>query len=308
MAKQSTLDKNISHFLGPKHWPTWIGIGIAYLLSFLPWFGQKWLGNLLGSVHYALSSNRKNICHVNLKICFPDMTDKERTKLAKAHFKSMGIGVFEMFATWFQDRSNTASKVAFNDQDVIEKALSKGKGCIIIGAHFSSIDLCGTHMARYIDVHPIYKLQRNPVINWVMERQRQAIFSKTIERSNVREVMKSLKQNKAVWYAVDQDYGRKNSVFAPFYGRDCATISHISRLAKTTQAAILLYDYGRTEKGYFLSLTELEDYPSGDEVTDATTINALIESQINSKKEQYFWSHRRFKTQVVPGTPSPYSK
>ena len=70
-------------------------------------------------------------------------------------------------------------------------------------------------MPRFIDVHPIYKLQTNPVMNWVMERQRQAIFSKTIERTNMREVLKSLKQNKAVWYAVDQDYGRRNSCLRP---------------------------------------------------------------------------------------------
>lgn len=308
MAKKSTINQHILKFMAPKHWLTWIGMGIAYALSFLPWSGQKLLGNTLGIIHYALSSNRKNICHVNLKICFPEMTDNERTKLAKAHFKSMGVGVFEMFTTWFQDRSKTEAKVAFNNQDVIEKALSKGKGCIIIGAHFSSIDLCGTHLAKYIDVHPIYKLQRNPVVNWVMERQRAAIFTKTIERKNMRAVIKSLKENKAVWYAIDQDYGRKNSVFAPFYGRQCATISQISRLAQTTKAAILLYDYGRTENGYFLSLTELEDYPSGDEVADATTINQLVEAQINRKKEQYFWSHRRFKTQPTPGDPSPYKK
>lgn len=308
MAKQSTLDKNILHFLGPKHWLTWLGMGIAYALSFLPWFIQKFLGKALGNLHRALSPNRRHICDVNLHMCYPEMTIKERQSLTKAHFESMGIGVFEMFATWFQDRSKTISKVSFHNEDVVEKALSKGKGCIIIGAHFSSIDLCGTHMARYIDVHPIYKLQRNPVMNWVMERQRRKIFSKTIERRNVREVIKSLKQNKAVWYAVDQDYGRKNSVFAPFYGHECATISHISRLAKSTQAAILLYDYGRTEKGYFLSLTELEDYPTGDEVQDATKINQLIEQQIEPKKAQYFWSHRRFKTQAIEDTPSPYSK
>jgi KDO2-lipid IV(A) lauroyltransferase len=306
--KTTTLDKSITHFLGPKHWLTWGLMGIAYFLSYLPWSLQQGLGKYLGRLLHLIAKRRRHICDVNLKICYPEMTDIARKALTKAHFESMGIGVFEMFTTWFQDKNKTISKVSFNNQDVVEKALAKGKGSIIIGAHFSSIDLCGTHMACYIDVHPIYKLQRNPVMNWVMERQRRKIFSKTIERRNVREVIKSLKQNKAVWYAVDQDYGRKNSVFAPFYGHECATISHISRLAKSTQATILLYDYGRTKEGYFLSLSELEDYPTGDEVQDATRINQLIQQQIEPKKEQYFWTHRRFKTQVIPDTPSPYDK
>ncbi|TYL48304.1 lysophospholipid acyltransferase family protein [Marinomonas sp. IMCC 4694] len=307
MAK-TTLNKNITHFLKPKHWPTWFAMGIAYGLSFLPWALQQRMGKYLGRLLYRLTARRRHICDVNLNICYPKMTKEERKNLTKAHFESMGKGVFEMFSTWFQDRNKTASKVRFHNQDVVEKALAKGNGCIIVGAHFSSIDMCGTHMARFIDVHPIYKLQRNPVMNWIMERQRQAIFSKTIERSNVREVLKSLKQNKAVWYAVDQDYGRRNSVFAPFFGRQCATISHVSRLAKNTNAAILLYDYGRTDNGYFLSLTALENYPTGDEIQDATLINQLIEKQINTKKEQYFWSHRRFKTQENDNAPSPYDR
>lgn len=306
--KTTTLDKSITNFLGPKHWLSWFAMGIAYLLSYLPWSGQKFLGNTFGTIHYALSSNRKNICHVNLKICFPDMSEEERTQLAKAHFKSMGIGVFETFASWFQNQKKFQSRITFEGQDVIERVLAKGRGCILISGHFSSLDICGGQMPRFIDVHPIYKLQTNPVMNWVMERQRQAIFSKTIERTNMREVLKSLKQNKAVWYAVDQDYGRKNSVFAPFYGRQCATIAHIGRIANMTNAPVVLYDYGRTEKGFHLSLTEVENYPTQDDVENATRINELMETVIEPKKEQYFWSHRRFKTQPINGDPSPYRK
>ncbi len=306
MAKKTTLNQNITHFIAPKHWPTWLGMGIAYLLSYLPWTIQKALGTGLGKLHYALSHRRKEICHTNLHICFPDLSEDDREKLARAHFESMAIGVFEMFTAWFRNPEKTATKVTFNDQEVVNRAVAKGKGCIMVGAHFSSIDLCGTQIARFIDVHPIYKLQRNPVMNWVMERQRQAVFSKTIERKNTKEIFRSLKDNKTVWFAVDQDYGRKNSVFAPFYGRECATISHISRLAKSTGATILLYDYGRTKDGYLLSLQEVKGYPTGDDITDATLLNKLIEQHIEPKREQYFWSHRRFKTQKDPQDPSPY--
>ncbi|QUX98111.1 lipid A biosynthesis acyltransferase [Marinomonas sp. CT5] len=308
MVAKSTLNKSIKNFIGPKHWLTWLSMGIIFIVSFLPWPIQNFLGTNLGRLIYFLSANRRRICNINLRLCFPEMPTSERKSLAKAHFASMGVGIFEMFNSWFQDRDKTIPKVSFSDQDVIEKALAKGKGCIVIGAHFSSIDLCGTHLARFIDIHPIYKLQRNPVMNWVMERQRKHIYSKTIDSKNVRDVIKSLKDNKAVWYAVDQDYGRRNSVFAPFFGHQCATLSHISRLAKNSQATVLLYDYGRTKDGYFLSLKELKDYPTGDEVVDATTVNKLIEAQILPKKEQYFWSHRRFKTPVIPGAPTPYDK
>ena len=41
----------------------------------------------------------------------------------------------------------------------------------------------------------------------------------------------------------------------------------------------------------------LENYPSGDEVEDTKRMNEVIESMIRTGPEQYFWVHKRFKTQ-----------
>ena len=306
MAKQSTLDKSIKEFISPKHWLSWLGMGAAFLISFLPWSALQAVGKVFGRLLYSLSPRRRHICNVNFKICFPEMTKAERKQLTKEHFESMGQGTLETFASWFQDKNRFASRIVFEGQEVIDQVLAKGRGCILISGHFSSLDICGSQVPRILDVHPIYKLQKNPVVNWVMERQRKAIFSKTIERRNMREVLKSLKKNKAVWYAVDQDYGRRDSVFAPFYGRECATIAHIGRIAKMTNAPVVLYDYGRTESGYHLTFTEVPNFPTPDDIENATTINRLMEESINPKKPQYFWAHRRFKTQKEKGTPSPY--
>ncbi|GAB3482180.1 lysophospholipid acyltransferase family protein [Marinomonas epiphytica] len=306
MAKSSTLDKSIRHFLAPKHWPSWLFMGIAYLLSFLPWQALQGLGKWLGRILYLLAPRRRRICDTNFKICYPQMTALERQQLTKEHFESMGKGVLEMFSSWFRDSERFAKRISNEGQDVIDDVLSRGRGCILISGHFSSLDICGSQVPRFVDVQPIYKLQRNPVMNWVMERSRKKLFSKTIERSNMREVLKSLKKNKAVWYAVDQDYGRQDSVFAPFYGRQCATIAHIGRIAKMTNAPVVLYDYSRTKAGYHLAFSEVKDFPTGDDVENATIMNKLMENVIEPKKEQYFWTHRRFKTQPVEGDPSPY--
>lgn len=306
MAKRSTLDKSIKEFIGPKNWLSWLGIGVAFLISFLPWAALQRVGKIFGRFVYLVSPRRRHICNVNFKICFPEMTKAERKQLTKEHFESMGQGTLETFASWFQDKDRFASRVTFEGEETLTDVMSRGKGCILISGHFSSLDICGSQVPNLLEVHPIYQLQSNPVINWVMERQRKALFNKTIERSNMREVLKSLRTNNAVWYAVDQDYGRKNSVFAPFYGRECATIAHIDRIAKMTDAPVVLYDYGRTNNGYHLKFSEVKDFPTADAVENATIINQLMESVIAPKIPQYFWAHRRFKTQKEKGTPSPY--
>ena len=306
-AKISTLDKSIWPYLVPRLWPTWFAIGCAWLLAHLPWPVQFHLGQAVGKLLYKVSGRRRRICQINLAICYPDMPESARETLCKQHFCSMGVGFFEMLISWFYGVDKIAPKVTFSGETLLKETFAQGKGCIIIGGHFSSIDICGSQMTRFVKVHPIYKLQSNPVLNWIMERQRQRTFEKTIERSNMREVVKSLKDNRAVWYAVDQDYGRKTSVFAPFFGKECATIAHIGRVSRITDAPVLLYDYCRTPTGYHISLQATPPgFPYADDVENAKAMNHMMESLIDSKKEQYFWTHRRFKTQPDPEQQAPY--
>jgi KDO2-lipid IV(A) lauroyltransferase len=50
----------------------------------------------------------------------------------------------------------------------------------------------------------------------------------------------------------------------------------------------------------------LENYPSGDDVADATRINLLIEESIRKQPDQYLWLHKRFKTQAAGKSARPY--
>ncbi len=113
-----------------------------------------------------------------------------------------------------------------------------------------------------------------------------------------------------MWYAPDQDYGPKQSVFAPFFGVEAATITVIPRLVKINNSAVLMLAHHRTPdgKGYRVSISQpLSDYPTGDDVADATTINRCLENEIRKSPAQYMWLHRRFKTRPK-GEPGFYSK
>jgi lauroyl/myristoyl acyltransferase len=49
----------------------------------------------------------------------------------------------------------------------------------------------------------------------------------------------------------------------------------------------------------------LLDVPSGDAVTDALRMNAVLERAIRDMPEQYMWTYKRFKTRP-DGARSPY--
>jgi KDO2-lipid IV(A) lauroyltransferase len=61
-------------------------------------------------------------------------------------------------------------------------------------------------------------------------------------------------------------------------------------------------------QGYRLTfLTALENFPSGDDLRDATLINATMEAEIRRNPEQYLWAHRRFKSRPE-GEPPIYER
>ena len=108
---------------------------------------------------------------------------------------------------------------------------------------------------------------------------------------------RGLKQKQTCWYLPDQDFGHKNCVFAPFMGVPASTVTAPSRLAAMTNARVVPYFPLRREdnKGYVLHIMPaLENFPSGDDLADATLINSEIEKFVRMAPEQYLWIHKRF--------------
>ena len=95
----------------------------------------------------------------------------------------------------------------------------------------------------------MYKWQRNPVMNRVMNRGRGRYFDTLFAKDNVREMMRSLRDNAVVWYASDQSYGGKGSVLLPFFDEPAMTNTAIGRIARASGAVVLPYFCRRLEIG-----------------------------------------------------------
>ena len=121
-----------------------------------------------------------------------------------------------------------------------------------------------------------------------------------IPHTSMRTATKTIKQGNIVWYAPDQDMGIDHSVFADFFGHPAATLISTGKLARLTGAPIvMMVPYRKPDdSGYVIEfLNGPKNFPSGDDQQDATTINQLLEQGIRKAPEQYYWFHRRFKTQ-----------
>ena len=100
----------------------------------------------------------------------------------------------------------------------------------------------------------------------------------------------------------------RQSVFAPFFGVTASTLTATGKLARLGNAKVLgLFHYRDPDTHqYRIVFREIDArFPTGDEVTDATLVNAMIEDAVREEPAQYMWVHRRFKTRP-PGEASVY--
>jgi Kdo2-lipid IVA lauroyltransferase/acyltransferase len=298
----------ISTLFAPRYWPTWVGIGAMRLTAALPLRFQFAIGRLLGAAFYRVARRRRHIASTNLELCFPELDAKQRQRLVRAVFRSTGIGAVETAIAYFRPLEPLKPRVEVEGIEHLNAAKAEGRGVILIGAHFATLDLAGGLLALFTDIDVMYRRSKNPVAEYVMRRGRHQHFEAVIERGDTRAVLRRLQANRTIWYAADQDYGRKHSVFAPFFGQPAAAITATSRLARFNGSPALFLSHFRDEASLTWSLhfsPILEGFPSGDDVADATRINALIEQEIRRHPEQYLWIHRRFKTRPE-GEARPY--
>lgn len=295
-------------FLSPRHWPTWIGLGLLRLTSLLPYRALVKTGEILGTLLHLIPSSRRYIVDTNLRLCFPELEQAQRDQLSKANFQHTTLALLETPYSWWRAPAELEKLVVIEGMEHMQQALAGGRGAIMMGAHFTSMLMCGRLLAMHLPFHILVKPAKNPLYEALMRSFRERDYAGIINADDLRSMVRTLKRGEIVWYSPDQDLGRDRSVFAPFMGVATATITATARLAKMSGAPVVPINFERLPDncGYRMHLLPaMEGFPSGDDVADATRINHFIEEHVREVPEQYLWAHRRFKTRP-PGEPGVY--
>ena len=280
------------------YWPTWIGLAVLRTLSALPFGWQLGLGKGLGKILRLLVGSFNRVARRNLELCLPDLTEDERNRLAERHFESLGIALFETGLSWWgsDERIHKISRLEGGEH--LEAALAKGKGAILLSAHFTTLEIGARILAARMPLNIMYRPTKNELLAFFLARNRGRLTKRAIRRDDVRTLVTALRGNEVVWYAPDQSYRKKGAQMVRLFGIPAATNTATSRLAGMTGAAILPYFVERLpgKQGYRAVIyPALEDFPSDSPVADAERFNHIIEEQVRHVPDQYLWIHRRFK-------------
>ena len=274
-------------FFHPRFWLLWLGLGLLWLITQLPYRALLTIGRLLGAGMYRVAADRRRIAARNLELCFPEKSAKERKRLLKENFASTGIAFFEMAMSWWWPKSRLARLAHVEGLEHLKQAHLDGKGVILMALHFTTLEIGAALLGQKHTIDGMYREHGNPLFDFIQRRgrERHNLDSLAVERDDVRGMLKLLRSGRAIWYAPDQDYGAKQSIFVPLFGIQ-------ERLADGSGYRLVIHP-------------PLTDFPGESDEVDCLRINQWVEASVRECPEQYLWTHRRFKSRP-PGEAKLY--
>jgi KDO2-lipid IV(A) lauroyltransferase len=287
-----------------------LAVGLLWLLHWLPLPVLARCGNALGSVSFHLGRRRRHIVLVNLRLCFPDLSDEQRRQLARDHFRVLGRSMLERSLLWWASTERLSRLLTVVGDEHLRTLVEAGRPVLMLTPHFVGLDAGGAAIAMRFDCASIYAVQSNRVFDRLLLRGRQRFGDQLLlsRQEPVRTSVRAMKSGRPLYYLPDMDFGRRDSIFVPFFGVQAATVPGLSRLARLAGATVVpcLTRILPDAAGYLVTVGEpWQDFPSRDVAADTARMNAWIEQAIRSMPEQYYWVHRRFKTRPE-GEPRPY--
>jgi len=292
----------------PAYWPTWLALGIMRIITFLPMPVLWVLGNLLGAIYYLVPSKIKKVASINIGLCFPELGHKGQRRLLRRHFRSLGVSIICYGLAWWSSASRLLRLVKVRDRHHYDDAVAAGKSIIMFAPHFLAMDIAGIRLSSERGMITMYRESRNKLIDRMLRKRSRFEGVLFERRSNLKALIRYIREGRPFYYLPDQDPGGAESVFVPFFGVPTATVTAFSRIAKMTNAAVIpcynrILPWGR---GFEVRFEEpFKNYPSDDPVMDARRMNEKIEKAIRLNPEQYLWGYRRFKTRPA-GSPQVY--
>jgi len=151
--KNFTRYRSLRIYWAPQYWVTWLTLGLMWLIAHLPFSMQIKFGQGLGLMTLWFARKRRHICEINLRLCYPTLNDIQLKQLVRKTFISSGIGLIEVAIAWYREPSDFKARVTTTGLENLTSAINRGKGVLLICAHFTTIEMGGFLSNLFFKMH-----------------------------------------------------------------------------------------------------------------------------------------------------------
>jgi Kdo2-lipid IVA lauroyltransferase/acyltransferase len=296
----------------PRYWPIHAGFFVLKCMALLPYSVNYHLGKLIGILLYHMNHSMRRVTEINVRTCLKDVDKKTQDKIIRESFINLGCSFTDAFSLAFmrKDKSFTAMIHSIKGLEHLENALNNNQGVLLLFPHLINIYMVGYLLLKKtrLPFGIMYHSPKNPAIKTLANKKLKQYCDAVFTRKDIKPLIKYLRKPHIVWYAPDLDPGRKQAVFTDFLGVEAATHIATGRIAKATKASVIIIGFSRRkDKSFDIEFSApIMNFPTNNDIQDASTINAALGEIIKAHPEQYLWQYRRFST-VKEGKQSIYT-
>ena len=241
----------------------------------------------------------------NLKLAFPEKTRRERARILRGVFTSLGRQLAEVCLFPTYTLQNVGKVVVYDGFENFERALSRGKGVLFLTAHVGGWELSAfTHSLYGHPLHIVMRPLDNVSLDRLMRGYRTMHGNSTVDKDDfVRGLLSAMKAGETVGILMDTNMTPPQGVFTDFFGIPACTASGLARIALRTDAAVVpgftVWDPGlrkyrlRFDPALKLIRTGNDD---ADVLANTALFTKVIEEYVRKYPDQWLWVHRRWKT------------
>ena len=273
-------------------------------VSILPEGAADRFGAKIGRTIHALGVRRETVDE-NLRIAFPEQSEQWREKIRVAAYEHLGREAAAMLRLSRLDAKAVVERTITDGWDQLQDALSLGRGVLLVTGHYGNWEIAAAAVAsRGVPIAAIVRRQGNRLVDERLQELRRQLGVETIYQGQApARVPRILRANGVVGIVGDQD-ARKSGVFTPFFGRLASTHRGPALFALRLNAPVFSCIARRLpgdDVRYEVRGRRVEVQRSGNLEDDTRSLlNELsrrLEEEVRRAPEQYFWFHRRWKTQ-----------
>lgn len=264
----------------------------------------RYFAKFLAALFYHVLRIRRDVVFKNLHAAFPFFDGKKLKDIAFNNYYSFALTFLEAMFIPKLMRKQLDEFVIAENIDVMQKAYNKGRGVILLTAHFGNWELGAASIGSQLNIpiNVLAKPQRNPLVSEWMDNMRQTFGNKvTLLGTNVREIYKVLSNKGIVGIVGDQRGPREGGIRVKLFGQSTVTYPGTAAIAlKLKTPIVVTITCRRPDYKYSCIFEEIElpeNYNSSEE--GITYINQkymeILEKYVNLYPEQWFWMHNIWK-------------
>ena len=245
-------------------------------------------------------SKYNQIAKNNCKIVFPDLEDKEITKIINNSWKNLGKNLFEI--TYLNKLVNDKSAIEIKGVKILERIKKETTPVIFFSTHSSNWEICVPILDHNsFNIGAIYRhINNNYFDSYIYKKRTDALKTKNSfytpkGRISAKDILEGIINNKNIYLLVDQKDSAGSLI--DFFGKKVKTQTGFLKIARKYNLKIVPMKNIRLPNNKLQITFEEPLEHNNKQISDEKKmheINNIIEGWIRENPGNWFWQHKRF--------------